>query len=509
MILFALLKQKLAASFHKFMLTKTNFMHFVECPVYLWLSKHRPDLLPEATPETRRILEMGREVDLLSRRLFPGGVEVGGFNAEGWKNTKKLMAGSAKILFQPTAVASPLTCRADIFTRNNKIGGWDMHEVKMATEVKDEYYWDVAFQKICFEDAGVPIGRANLIHINNKYVRRGEIDEKKLFISEDITDEVCAKILEVRAAIKEALRIMNQRSSPDAALLASCPRPKYCEYLEYYCRGIKNVHSVARELPAKFLLTLLERKFMDASRLLPEVLEKTGYKPEADFVKIDAPAIRRELGALEYPLYFFDYETYSAAIPSFDGTRPYQQIPFQYSLLVKDAPGAKIRAFEFLAREFKNPAPELLAQLKREIGTRGSIIAWNARFEKGRNDEMARMMPEYAGFLKSINARIYDLMLIFKFKNQWYVRSEFQKSASLKKVLPVLCPELSYESLVIKEGGAAAAGWPVLTGTGITAKEKARLSADMLAYCKRDTEAMVGILERVVRETKMKIVEII
>ena len=149
-----------------------------------------------------------------------------------------------------------------------------------------------------------------------------------------------------------------------------------------------------------------------------------------------------------------------------------------------------------MARVFENPATALLAQLKRDIGANGSIVAWNASFEKGCNEEMARMEPECADFLKAINDRFFDLMLIFKFKRQIYVKSEFQKSASLKKVLPVICPELSYKSLAIQEGGKAAASWPVLTGGEITEKEKARLAEDMLAYCKRDTEAMVGILER-------------
>src|SRR3989338_2066401 len=170
------------------MLTKTDFMKYIECPAYLWLSKYMPDLLPEDTPELERIFAMGREVDELSKKLFIGGIEIRGYNQEGWENTEKAIKRGDKVLFQPTVVADPLTCRADILTKSKKGDMWDINEVKMATTVKKEYIYDVGFQRICFENAGIKIGRTNLVHINRDYVRHGGIEIEKLFISEDITD---------------------------------------------------------------------------------------------------------------------------------------------------------------------------------------------------------------------------------------------------------------------------------------------------------------------------------
>jgi hypothetical protein len=241
---------------------------------------------------------------------------------------------------------------------------------------------------------------------------------------------------------------------------------------------------------------------LDPEKIPGDILKSVRYKPEEEFTQIDPIGIKKELAKLKYPLYFLDYETYGPAIPSFDGTRPYQNTPFQYSLLIQEKPGAPIRENEFLARTYENPVPALLAQLKQEIGPKGSVIVWNASFEMGCNDEMARMEPSYAKFLKEVNDRVFDLMLIFKFRNQLYTKSEFQKSASLKKVLPVLCPELSYESLAIQEGGEASASWPILTSDQIPESERAKLAQDMLEYCKRDTHAMVCILERVERDIK-------
>lgn len=484
------------------MLTKSDFMHYIKCPAYLWLSKHMPDLLPEDTPELERIFAMGREVDELSRKLFLDGVEIKGYNQEGWENTKKTMARDGKVLFQPTVVADPLTCRADILTKSKKGDSWDINEVKMATTVKKEYIFDVGFQRICFENAGIKISHTNLVHINRDYVRHGEIEIEKLFISENITKEVDEKLTEIREEIKRALEIVKIRNRLDLQLIEGCSNPKRCEYLECYCKGVLEIYSVAGKISPKHLLALLNRKILDPKNVQPDILESVGYEPEESFTRIDAPAIKKELEKLKYPLYFLDYETYGAAIPPFDGTRPYQQIPFQYSLIIKDSPTAPARHAEFLMRRFENPVPELLARFKRDIGPEGSVIVWFASFEMGRNKEMAEMEPAFADFLKSVNGRVFDLMSIFKFKNQMYVKSEFKELASLKIVLPILCPELSYDALAIREGGEASASWPVLTSGKTSAKEKSQIEKDMLAYCKRDTEAMAGILNRVIEDIK-------
>jgi hypothetical protein len=474
----------------------------MECPVYLWLSKHRPDLIPENTLETERRFKIGREVDLFSRQLFPGGIEIEGFNREGWQNTKKQMAGSAKVLFQPTAVADQLTCRADILTRNNKVGGWDINEVKMAASVKEDHIYDVSFQRICFENADIRIGRTRLVHINREYVRHGEIEPEKLFVAEDITKEVENKLPEVKEEIKHALEVVGWRKELDAWLLASCGNPRICEFIQYYCEGIRGVPLIASGLPIKHLLWLLNRGILKPKDFSKELLASIGFEPEVPFTHIDAPAIQKELTRLRYPLYFLDYETYGhiVPIPPFDGYRPYQNMPFQYSLMVKKSPTESVKSMSFLARTFSDPVQELVERLQKDLGPKGTIIVWNESFEKGCNEDMGKVHPQYAKFLASLNKRIFDLMLIFKHNRKLYTKSEFHGSASLKNVLPVLCPELSYTSLAIQEGGEASASWPVLTKGDISKFEKDKLASDMLTYCKRDTEAMVCILEQLERD---------
>lgn len=207
---------------------------------------------------------------------------------------------------------------------------------------------------------------------------------------------------------------------------------------------------------------------------------------------IDKEGIADWLGGLSYPLYFLDYETWSSAVPAFDGYRPYQQIPFQYSLHVQAKPSAKLEHYEFLATEGGDPVPALAKALAKQIGPTGSVITWNMSFEKARNREMGEHLAKYAEYFEQVNERVVDLGK--PFADGHYVHKDFRGSWSIKKVLPVLVPELSYEEMEISNGGEASTSWPVLTGATLKPAEKTKLAKDMLAYCQLDTLAMVRIL---------------
>lgn len=479
------------------MLTKTDFTNYLECPMYLWLSKNRPELLPEDDAEKQRILAAGREVDEFAKKLFLQGVSVEGFGQAGWENTQAAILGGAKVLFQPTAVDEDLAARADMLVAGSELDTFDIHEVKMATKVKPEYVYDLGFQKICFENAGIKIGRLKLVHINGNYVRHGDVDPNELFQIEDITDEVNEKLPEIKDEIERALKIIDIEEAPSSGLINSCNNPKYCDYIEHYSKISEDIFPLAENIRLPHLLHMLERELLDHTKISPVLLEKIGFDPPVEFTNINAEGIKHELAKLEYPLYFFDYETFSGAIPPFDGTKPYQQIPFQYSVHVQEEPGAELKHLEFLSDTFENPTPDLLEHLAKDIGPRGSVIVWFAPFETGRNKEMAAAYPECADMLNSINTRMFDLMLLFKFKNQLYTKSEFKKLASLKVILPILVPELSYKDLIIQEGGTASASWPIMTSPQTPLGEREKLRHDMIEYCKRDTYAMVAILGRV------------
>ena len=477
--------------------TKTDYKNFLECGCYLWMAKKKADLLPPPSASDLFREQEGEKVDALAKRLFPDGVELTAFNENGWRTSKKLIDAKTKVLFQPTIVAgNGLSCRADILTYDAAANTWEIREVKSSTSVRPKDIEDVAFQRICFEDAGIPVSRMFLIHINKAYVKQGPIDSEKFFVTVDITKEVEEIIDETREGIKIARKHLIYENWPSAHVVESCTNPKSCKYFKYYLQGMEDPQALATELSPRYAIELLERDILPLESLDTSFVVELGYTPEVKY--IDREAIRSELKELQYPIYFLDYETCSSPIPMFDGTKPWQQLPFQYSLHIRPAKGAKLEHKEFIATENKNPIADIAAQLTKDIGEEGSVVVWNATFERTRNKEIAKAYPEYASEIESINARMFDLMVIFRKK--MYTRHEFYRGYSIKYILPALVPGLSYKDLVVQEGGTASASWPILIDVKTPSSEKNELKKNMLLYCGLDTMAMVRILEELEKE---------
>jgi hypothetical protein len=201
--------------------------------------------------------------------------------------------------------------------------------------------------------------------------------------------------------------------------------------------------------------------------------------------------IKEFLESLKYPLYFLDYETTSNVIPPFDGTKPYQQVPFQYSLHILESPDGELTHKEYLHTDNSNPVEPLLKQLKEDVGGVGSVLVWCEGFEKPRNIEMGKMFPEYSGFLSDVNDRVVDLMV--PFSKGWFVDKDFYGGASIKDVLPALVPSLSYKDLNVQEGSTASRLWKETFIDEEDTGDRKKIADDLLKYCELDTLAMVEI----------------
>lgn len=482
------------------MLSKSNFMQFLRCSCELWLVKQRPDLVTPTDPALQRIFDEGNVVDRWAQKLFPGAVSVDGFGMPAAVNTKKAIASGAIVLLQPTFMTSTISCRSDILVKNDD-GTWDIYEVKSSTDLKDDHIIDVAFQRICIEEAGVRVSRTFLVHVNNQYVRQGEVDPQQLFTKVDITHEVANAMPLAKKEIPRALAVLDWNKIPGVLHVASCNNPAECEFLACYFSELKDdhVYSIATSLSKEKLIAFLERGLLKPEQVPADIMAELGKiklpgAKEEPTLSIDKETIKSELDNLQYPLYFLDYETFFPAVPIFDGYRPYQQMVFQYSVHVVREPGMEPEHYEFLADEMKDPAPMVAESLKKHVGDIGSVIVWNARFEASRNAEIGEHLPEFVDFMASINDRMYDLMMIVK--KGYYVDSRFGGSASIKKVLPVMCPELSYNDLAIHEGVTASTSWETLTDPAISPEAKEQLKKDMLAYCGLDTYAMIAIYRK-------------
>jgi len=485
------------------MLTKTNYIIWRDCHKNAWLKVHKLDIYfaHELSAFEQSIIETGNEVELLARELFPTGIliEEKGLNAI--THTNKLLEAGEKTLFQPAFDIDSYFAAIDVLKISEDGKKCDIFEIKATNEIdRKTHFHDVAFQTILLKKHGFEVRSINLIHLNPEYVRDGEIDLNELFMIEDVTEVVEKMLPEVEAEMELALNYIDKKDEPNGP--CDCVykgRSSHCTTFSYSNPDIPKygIHDLARiGLSKKKLFELVDGNKLTFEDVPGEMELSDTQKNQIWTYLYDKPIISKEnineeLEQLVFPLYFLDYETFPSAIPRFNKYSPYQQIPFQYSLHVLNSPDSEPEHFDFLYTGTSDPSDEFVKSMQKHIGPKGSVIVWHKDFECGRNKELANRIPESKSFFDNLNERIYDLEIVFK--KQHYVHKDFKGSSSIKKVLPVLAPTLSYKTLNIREGGSAANSWNVIVSGELSDKEKAQIAQDLKDYCKLDTYAMYAI----------------
>ncbi len=468
-------------------LSKTAFLAGRQCPRRLWCEIRAPEQVPAPDEARRAIIEQGLEVGALARRLYPHGVDVSrsGSIEDMIQHTRDLLA-HRRVIFEGVFSAAGGHARADILVPEGE--GWTLIEVKSVTRPDEVHLHDIAFQWHVLRAAGVPLQRACLAHVNSDYVRQGPVDPAALFTIVDLTHEVEPLAADIPDALA-SLHALLAGGRPEVPIGPHCGKPHACPLIPVCWSYLPedNVTELYRRNGFDLLADGYERivdvppdRLNAKQRIQREVL-RTGE------LHMEAGPLRAWLASLEYPVYMLDFETISSAIPLFDGTRPYQQIPFQFSVHVLDRPGAAPRHHEFLWTADSDPRPALVEAL-RVIGPRGSVMAYFAGFERARIRELAEALPEAADFLEGLNRRLVDL--IEPFTGFWVHHPAQHGSCSIKKVLPALTGS-GYEGLDINRGDQAAREWlqAVRGGEGAEAIFRA-----LREYCALDTRGMVEIL---------------
>src|SRR3989344_4556898 len=303
------------------LLTKSKYINGLQCPRLLWISVNAKDRLPEVDEAKQKLFDEGHIVGEYAKKLFPEGTDIPDEDfSKNLEETKKLLKEN-KPLFEPAFLVDRIYSRADILEPTKD--GWNIVEVKSSTEVKDVNIQDVAFQKYVYEKAGMKINKCFLLHINNQYVRQGEINPSELFVKEDISTNVVEEIRLVPERVKEMLDIIDSKE-PVIKISDSCSKPYECPLKEEGWSFLPKENSVfdlyrggkkSWELFEKRILAIKDIpdsfELGDKQQIQLEC-EKTGK------VHINEKEIKEFLDKLKYPLYFLDFETYQTAIPLYD-----------------------------------------------------------------------------------------------------------------------------------------------------------------------------------------------
>ncbi|WP_405290501.1 DUF2779 domain-containing protein [Methanobrevibacter sp.] len=485
-------------------LSKSRYCECVQCVNILWLNKYKPEY--SQTDSNDSVLENGRKVGELAKGLF-GDYEDIPYDKDidfRIQKTEELLQDKPNIITEASFNYENNFCSVDIL--KNDADGVEIYEVKSSTEIKDIYLDDVAYQYFVLTNAGLNVKKAAIVYINNEYVRSKELDMEQLFNIEDVTDIAREKQNQIKNnidRINEFMRVHDGDNEPDKHIGVDCFDPYPCPYWEYCTRDLPkpNVFDISGMWKSKKFEKYYEGKIsfedLENEKINPKYLEQIDFELNDREPKIEKEPIESLLSSLNYPLYFIDYESCQYAIPELEGTKPYQQIPFQYSLHVIQEEGAPIEHYEFLAEADDDNLIRTFAEsMIKDMSEDGSVIVYNKGFEATRNREIGEMYPDLLEEMERINSNIVDLMVPFRSRD--YYTKEMKGSYSIKYVLPALYPDdpdLDYSNLpLIHNGGEASEAFLSLKDK--TPEHQKEIRNGLLKYCKLDTLAMVKIWEK-------------
>ena len=481
------------------LLSKSQYIRGLQCHKSLWLYKNKWHLLESATEQTESLFSTGNTVGDYAKQVFPGGTEIE-FTADDFdgmiSKTQQLIDQGVDTIYEATFKQKDIFAMADILHKTPD--GWDMYEVKASTSVKPYHIDDAAIQWYSLSNA-LKLNKVFIMHINNEYVRQGELDINQLFHLEDVADDVLALQSDIPDKLTDMANML-KLDMPDIEIGAHCDDPFECDF-SHLCWDIPEVSVFnlyrmrSTEKLALYKQGIVQYEDIPSDYPLSEMQQLQVNARLNNEISIDKDVIHEFLNTIQCPISFFDFETFQNAIPRFDGQRPYMQMPFQYSLHIINRRG-DITHHEYLGDENSDPRRELAERMIVDLPASGSIMAYNQSFEIGRIKDLASLYPDLEEELLSFVDRFVDL--IKPFRDIGYYHPDFNGSFSIKSVLPAMFPDdpdLDYKQLDIQDGGMAMdtfANLYLLKDAG----QRDEIRNNLLAYCHLDTLAMVRIWEK-------------
>lgn len=470
-------------------ISKTLFIKAHECLQEFWHIVHRPDLIPEPDEADRALMESGREVGELAREAYPGGVLIRPGNDDVERTLRAMADPNVPAIFEATFRTAGEVARVDVLRR---VEGdvWELVEVKASSHVKEKHKLDAAFQLRMLRKAGVQVRDCFIAHPDPNFVRDATVDPRAFFREESVHTEALALQGSVETDLAYFHSILASPTPPPETGLERCKCP-------FHNRPVLD-HPIDN-LP--FLSAKARGKLAEAG-----ITEITQIPPDFEYISerqmrvrnavvsgepyFDHETLAVELSKVIYPVRFIDFETYQPAVPSFMGARPFQTVPFQWSLHSL-YPDGNVTHREYLHQDGSDPHRAFGETLLDALGNEGTIVVYSSH-EKDTLKSVAAQVPELRGEIFAAIDRQVDLLKLLR-ANVYY--PEFRGSHGLKKVLPVLVPGLSYDDLEIRNGAHAAAAFEEMIRPTASPERRNFLRQALLAYCQRDTEALLHIFK--------------
>lgn len=485
----------------KHLLSKSTFLRGLQCSKSLYLYKNNFLQRDKPSAEQSAIFSRGTNVGILAQKLFPGGVDATPAkrkdNAAAVKKTKELMAAGVEVIYEAAFQHEQVLAILDILVKRDD--KWYAYEVKSSTKISNTYIIDASLQYWVITNYGLPLADFSMVIMNNQYVRKGDLKIDKLFSIKSVKEEVQKNQAMVEEKIFQSKLVIANAELPIVPIGEHCFSPYTCDFMGTCWKDVpKNSVFEITGVPKAELFSLYKQGY----KTINDIPEKNNFSAtinthiqavKSDAEKINKEAIATFLNKVNYPVFFMDFETFMPAVPLFNNTKPYQHIPFQYSLHYKKSKEATLEHFEFLAEQGSNPRKQFIENLLKQTETEGTILVYDTLMEKNVLNSLKNDFPEYAVRIESRLQRIVDLMIPFQEKS--YYHPAMKNSFSIKNLLHALVPDLSYTNLVISSGSIAMIAFEQLQ-TETDMFKILEMREQLIEYCKLDTLSMVKIFEK-------------
>ena len=491
-------------------LSKSKYVEYCRCPHSLWLSTHRRELRREPTKEEIAIFEQGDRVGRLAHDLFPGAVLID-YDASNFpemaRKTAELIDAGVETICEATFIEQNTVVLVDILHKDSR--GWGVYEVKSSGSVSESYLDDISIQWFVVSKHLSNLQSASLVLINKDYKREALLDVRGLLRMEDVTDEILSRQSKVDANLTEIQKRLNEQDEGEPPIGEHCgwSGSSQCVYADHCFSDVKNLEFFGLYRQNKSVYALLTKDESQAKGFADNIgdhlrlnaLNRTQLDSwSSGEVKIVKDKVADFLSSLVYPVSYLDFEWLSEAVPRYNGTSPFQKIPFQFSIHIQDEAGGDLKQFGFLAGGDVDPRKEFVDQLLEYTPPSGSIIAFNAsQAEALVLGQLAEEFPVTAKELLSIRDRIID-PLVQVFRKGYLYAPSFEGSFSMKSIQPFFAQGATYDDIEIK-GGTQAVNDYLSTLDNNPDVDVSKVRDDLITYCGLDTKGMADVIDGMCR----------
>lgn len=482
-------------------LSKSSLIRFLQCPKSLYLYKHHYNLrtIPDAKQQQK--FDRGIRVGKLAQKLFPNGKDCtppSPFQyAQSVVATAYYIQKKEEVIYEATFKYLGILIALDILVF--KDGKYYAYEVKSSLSISNTYILDCAIQYYTIRKCGIEIENFFIIYVNDKYVRKDILDINQLFTEQSVLKQVLAQQPFVEEKIKEAFQIIQMPTMPEVSIGTHCNKPYPCDFKNYCWQNVPqnsiwNLQAIALneklELIEKGIHTIDDYAQHNSTNLLLNAYQKN--EPI-----INKEKIKEILNKIQYPVAFFDVEAFQSAIPIFNHTKPYERIPFLYSLHMQIETNSNLEHHYFLSKTDRDYRLDFLLDFLEKTKNTKTIIVFNELMEKGILNYLANLFPQHNSAIQACLNKILDIEIIFK--NYFYYHPKQLGSLSLKTIASSVLAANPYKTVGIRDGEEAMAIYNELFFK--PEKNKDFVYNDLIKYCYTDTYALYLVCQHLLKIT--------